>query len=147
MRIAFASDQDDVLRCFPVMVQLRPHLSQTDFRQRVADQQIQGYQLVFLEVDGEVKAVAGFRPMLNLVHGRFLYVDDLVTDQQSRSQGYGHQLLAWLEAYAAGQGFASLQLDSGLQRQDAHRFYRREGLIDSSLHFYKPLPEARADQV
>ena len=33
-----------------------------------------------------------------------------------------------------------IDLDSGVQREHAHRFYFREGLSISSLHFRKRLP-------
>ncbi|MBD0336919.1 MAG: GNAT family N-acetyltransferase, partial [Cyanobacteria bacterium Co-bin13] len=31
------------------------------------------------------------------------------------------------------------QLDSGVHRAEAHRFYFREGLVITSFHFAKPL--------
>jgi len=49
-----------------------------------------------LESDGEVRAVAGYRFLEKLLSGRFLYVDDLVTREIDRSQGYGGQLFDWL---------------------------------------------------
>jgi GNAT superfamily N-acetyltransferase len=86
-----------------------------------------------------VVAVAGFRIFEALVDGRRLYVDDLVTSAGERSQGHGAALLRWLETHAVAEGCETLQLDSGLQRKRAHRFYEREGMHVSSLHFRKPL--------
>ena len=84
--------------------------------------------------DGVV-AVAGFRIGDNLAWGRFMYVDDLATLAAQRSKGYGSGLLSWLRTYAASQGCEQLHLDSGMQRKDAHRFYEREGMTISGLHF------------
>lgn len=71
----------------------------------------------------------------NLAWGRFLYVDDLVTLPERRSAGHGAALLRWLLEHARRAGRDELHLDSGIQREDAQRFYRREGLELSSYPF------------
>lgn len=127
---------------FPVMVQLRPHLTLEDFCARVQRQQQQGYQLAYVvrqEDPDLVKGVAGFRIMENLVDGRILYVDDLVSAEGDRSQGYGAALLQWLADYAKAHDCVSLQLDSGVRRSLAHRFYFRHGMTISGFHFQRSL--------
>ena len=47
----------------------------------------------------------------------------------------GSALLRWLGHYARSHECKQLHLDSGVQRLDAHRFYEREGLEATSLHF------------
>ena len=121
--------------CFRVMRQLRSHLSEADFLQRVATQRGQGYQLLAALVDGQPAAVAGFRVGDNLAWGRFVYVDDLVTDEAHRSQGYGGLLLDWLVDYCRDNGVAELHLDSGVQRFAAHRFYLEKRMEISCHHF------------
>jgi len=74
-----------------------------------------------------------------LFSGRILYVDDLSTDEQHRSKGYGKLLLDWLKAEAKAHGCEQLHLDSGVQRERAHRFYCREGLTICCYHFQTPL--------
>ncbi len=86
-------------------------------------------------VDSDVVAVAGFRLCLNLAWGKFLYVDDLITDESARSQGYGKQLLDWLIAYANEHACQQIHLDSGVQRFAAHKFYLKNNLYISSHHF------------
>jgi GNAT superfamily N-acetyltransferase len=134
MPIKIASSEDEILQCFPVIVQLRSHLTQTDFLNRVKRQQQAGYQLVYLQ-DDRVKAVAGFRLVDTLAHGRLLYIDDLVTDTNVRSKGYGSALLDWLVGYAESQGCGSVQLDSGTHRSGAHRFYFSKGMEIGSFRF------------
>lgn len=133
IRIAITDDQ--LRACYPVMVQLRTHLESQAFVIQAQRQMQSGYQLAYLSNSEGVCSVAGFRISESLSWGRFLYVDDLITDAQMRSQNYGHQLLDWLVQYARQQDCAQLHLDSGLQRLDAHRFYQREGLQISSYHF------------
>lgn len=138
--IALAETDAVIARCFPVMAQLRPHLAAADFVARVRRQQAQGFLLAFLTDDtGEIRAVAGYRYLHKLSSGSTLYVDDLVSDEASRSRGHGRQLLAWLADQARAHGCDLLDLDSGVQRRDAHRFYFRERLTISAYHFALPL--------
>lgn len=137
--IRTAMTDDDVRRCFPVMAQLRPHLNADGFVPRVRSMQQEGFELAFLEEDGEVRAVAGFRCHDLLFSGRTLYVDDLVTDGRQRSRGHGAALLGWLEEEARARGCATLTLDSGVQRTEAHRFYFRQRMSIVGYHFSLPL--------
>jgi GNAT superfamily N-acetyltransferase len=88
--------------------------------------------------DGTVRAVAGYRYLDQLVRGRVLYVDDLVTDEAMRSHGYGEALLAWLYDLAQRTGCAALELDSGVHRAAAHRFYFRHRMTIAGFHFVRP---------
>ena len=117
------------------MAELRTHLVADEFVQRVHGQQKLGYQLVFLEDAGEVKAVAGFRVGEYLCWGKILYVDDLVTTASARSKGYGQQLFDWLLAHARATGCNEFHLDSGVEKFGAHRFYLRNRMNISAHHF------------
>ena len=125
--------------CFAVMSQLRPAYTQDGFVQGVFEQQPEGYRLAYLEVAGVVVATAGFRVTRCLAWGKFLYVDDLITDAAQRSKGYGKQLLNWLRDEALRLGCSQLHLDSGVQRKDAHRFYLRMNMELNSYHFAQRL--------
>ena len=93
-----------------------------------------------LAVDGkEVAGVAVYRVYENTFQGKQLYVDDLVTDERRRSTGVGRALLGYLEQKARAAGLDNLALDSGTQRQQAHKFYFREGMVATAFHFGKKL--------
>ena len=79
--------------------------------------------------------VAGWRVVDTTSVLRKLYVDDLVVDADARSGGVGSVLLDHLVGRARSLGCHTLELDSGHQRVDAHRFYLREGFTDASRHF------------
>lgn len=137
--IQIAATPAEINACHAVMAQLRPQYAQDEFLTQVQRQMKHGYRLASLSAAGAVQAVAGFRLLENLAWGQFLYVDDLVTDQNSRSQGHGKSLLNWLNEHARRQGCAQLHLDSGAQRKDAHRFYLREGMMNAGFHFMTKL--------
>ncbi len=134
--ISIATTDEQILRCFPVMVQLRPRLTEPEFLERVKRQkQTANYTLACLIEDGTVLSVAGFRISECLFYGPFLYVDDLVTDESARSRGFGGLLLDWLVDHARCNGCEALTLDSGVQRADAHRFYVSHDMQMDCYHF------------
>lgn len=135
MIIRLATTNSEIVACFPVMRELRPHIAEDQFLSRVRSQEKAGYKLAFVEQPDGVVAVAGFRAGENLAWGRFLYVDDLITLPSHRSKGFGAGLLSWLREFATKEGCVQVHLDSGIQRKDAHRFYEREGMTMASFHF------------
>jgi len=126
----------EILSTFDVMHQLRPKLTRDTYvatiRRLMANER---YRLVALLDDGRVCAVAGIRDMEMLYCGRITYVDDLVTDEASRSRGCGQALLDALKARAVAAGHEAIHLDSALWRVDAHRFYEREAMPKTAFHF------------
>jgi len=135
MLIKLAEFDSEILGCFPIMSQLRPHLQQVNFVEQVRHQMKEGYKLAFLQSEKQTVAVAGFRISTCLASGKFLYIDDLVVDELKRSQGYGQQLFQWLIEYAQNHHCQHLSLDSGVQRFEAHRFYLMQRLSITSHHF------------
>jgi GNAT superfamily N-acetyltransferase len=118
-----------------VLRQLRPHLDRPLLDGIVQAARSQGLTFTAAFRGGACVGVAGWRVMDTTSVVRKLYVDDLVTDEAQRSGGVGAALLAHLEGRAAAHGCTVIELDSGHQRTDAHRFYTREGFEDVSRHF------------
>jgi GNAT superfamily N-acetyltransferase len=136
-----ADDEAGMRACFPVMQQLRPHLADADeFVARWHRQRDAGYRVAAVWQDGRVVALAGYRLQENLIHGRFLYVDDLVTLDSARGQGHGERLMTFLKAEAARLGCSRLALDTALDNVLGHRFYYRNGLLARALRFYVSVP-------
>ena len=127
---------EDILAARRVMRQLRPQIPETAYLEMVRRMmQTDGYlQAAVFEGDAVV-AVAGYRFMEMLFSGKSLYLDDLNTDETHRSRGHGRMLMEWLKREARERGCKQLQLDSGVQRENTHRFYFREGLTINCYHF------------
>ncbi len=140
MLVRVAVEAEEIARCFAVMRELRPGLTGAEeFVARVREQQGEGFELAYLESEGEVVTVAGFRVRQMLASGLTMYVDDLVTGARFRSRGHGKTMLDWLMGRARELGCETFSLDSGTQRQEAHAFYFREGMRVTSFHFALPL--------
>ncbi|MDX6285471.1 MAG: hypothetical protein QOG53_956 [Frankiales bacterium] len=124
----------------PVLLELRPHLTEESFAAVYAEGYPQGLRFSAAYDDtGRCVGVAGWRVIATTHSLRKLYVDDLVTTELSRSTGVGRALLAHLEGHARTAGCQELDLDSGVHRFDAHRFYFRERMFISAHHFTRTL--------
>jgi GNAT superfamily N-acetyltransferase len=147
MNVTAAETDAQILACFPVMAQLRPHLLEDEFVSRVRRQTANGYRLVYIAGEsGQAVAAAGFRLSECLAWGRFLYVDDLVTLEADRSRGYGRVLFDFLVARAIEAGCGQLHLDSAVHRFGAHRFYLMHRMKISSHHFALELASSEVER-
>ncbi len=124
---------------YPVMKELRSHLSEQDFERTYEAGHVDGYRIAALFDGDECRACAGYRVMTDLVSGRYLYIDDLVTSEAWRSHGYGRLLNKYLVELARKEDCTSVHLGSATHRRDAHRFYFREGYTIYSFNFVQPL--------
>ncbi|MFC7322782.1 GNAT family N-acetyltransferase [Halobacillus campisalis] len=106
------------------MRQLRPQHDLLNYLDIVKDaKENDNYRLFALYDQGEIAAVIGFKPMITLYYGRFVWVCDLVTAEYKRSMGYGERLLSFVHKWASENEYEAVALSSGLHRSDAHRFY------------------------
>jgi len=124
----------------PVLQELRPHLTAASFAAVYEEGHPQGLRFTAAYEDGRCVGVAGWRIMATTATLRKLYVDDLVTTESERSHGVGRTLLSELTRRARAAGCHAIDLDSGVHRPDAHRFYMRERLAITSFHFGRTLP-------
>lgn len=129
------------LEAFQVMQELRQHLDEKTYLDLVEEaHQKDMYRIYALYDGGELVAVTGFKPMITLYYGRFVWVCDLVTSEQHRSKGYGKKLLTFVENWAVENGYQSVALSSGVQKKEAHRFYKEKMFYEPvSLVFRKGL--------
>jgi GNAT superfamily N-acetyltransferase len=135
MTIKLATTSAEIISCFTVMSELRPHLSLDAFTALVERMQTShGYAFAHLDDNG-IKAVAGIRIAEWLYTGKYLEIEDLITTETERSKGYGAMLFDWIADYARQQECIQLRLVSGVQRVDAHRFYLNKGMKFEAKYF------------
>jgi GNAT superfamily N-acetyltransferase len=135
MQVQLVQSDADLERVAGVMLELRDAFDRPGLLAQMREQRAQGYEVAWVEADGEVLCVAGFVVGTKLAWGRHIYVDDLVTAARHRSTGAGRTMIEWLKAHARELGCRDLHLDSGVHRFAAHRFYLRERFDIDSHHF------------
>jgi GNAT superfamily N-acetyltransferase len=124
----------------PVLAELRTQLTPESFAAIYAEGHPQGLRFTAaFDDDDRCVGVAGWRVVATTVAVRKLYVDDLVPSAAGRGRGVGRALLAELSRRAREASCRVIDLDSGVHRRDAHRFYMRERMAITSFHFGKPL--------
>jgi ribosomal protein S18 acetylase RimI-like enzyme len=130
----------DIAACFPVMRELRPHLtSAAELVTRVQSQSAQGYCLLAAWRSEKVVGAAGYRMQENLIRGAFFYVDDLVVAETERRGGLGAKLLDAVAAEARAAKCRHLVLDTAIDNLFGQRFYFRYGMLPAALRFAKTL--------
>lgn len=134
--IAHAETDDQIAATFEVMQQLRPQLEKTRYVPMIRSLMASdGLKLLVLSEENVVRAVASYRVMNMLYCGSLIYIDDLVADERVRSRGYGAKLIARLKEIGRSLGCSEIQLISRVTREQAHRFYFREGFGIECFHF------------
>lgn len=126
---------------FAALSVLRPKLQDINsFVEQINQvQRQQGYRLfgIFEEGISNAVAVCGVREEMNLVSGRHIHIDDLVTLPQYRKRGFGTRLLSEVQNIARQNGIAEIHIDSnvGGERTTAHRIYFQHGFEIGAYHF------------
>lgn len=124
------------LDAFPVMKQLRTHLGEDQYLSYLEQMTVDGYRLFGLFSDDDLAAIAGVDVLTNMYYGWHLWVFELVTNVNHRSKGFGEQLFRYLVERAENKGCEKIALSSGLQRDEAHRFYETRVEMDRASYVY-----------
>lgn len=85
------------------------------------------HALLVLEEEGRALGLAHALVRRSLLGAPTVELAALVVAQDARGKGHGEALFRAVEAWAASQGVAELELRSRLEREDAHRFYLARG--------------------
>ena len=129
--------REEFLTAFSVLAQLRTHLDEEAYLQDLEAMRQDGYRLFASYEGSTIKALAGIAIRTNFYYGRYLYIYDLITDRETRSQGHGKRLLDHLEELARADGCQTIALSSGVQRKHAHRFYEDKMGYDRVSYVFK----------
>lgn len=126
----------EIAACFTLMRELRPHFEdQPQFFSQVRRQLEDGYRLLAACAGEDIVGLAGFRVQENLVHGRFIYVDDLVVAASQRRNGVGTRLLDAVSDECRKLAIPTLILDTALSNSLGQRFYFRYGMLSRAMRF------------
>ena len=128
---------NELEQTYPVINQLRKHLSLESYISHVKAMSSSGYQIACLFEYDNVVSYVGFERLLNLYYGDHIWVYDLVTDEKRQGNGYGKMLLSYVEKLAKENSLNCVALSSGLQREDAHKFYEQAMSYSKASYVFK----------
>jgi len=134
MEIKIATDEE-IKYCYEIMHQIREDLSKNDFLTAISEQIKNGYQVVYVIENNQIICVAGFTISHKLTLGKYLYIEDFVTDKSVQFFESGKALFDFIKIYAKQQKCSSIHLDSSITRYDAHKFYLSQNMNIDSHHF------------
>jgi GNAT superfamily N-acetyltransferase len=118
--------------------QLRPQIP-GNYVERMKEVFATGAEMAVAVEAGQVCGVTVFRITLNTMVGRKIYSEDLVADANTTVKGVGKALMDFVKQEGRDRGCVSIELESGTQREQAHRFYFREGFTIKAFGFKQPL--------
>lgn len=102
-----------------------------------------GYRLfgVFVPTQKEAVAVCGFRLTHNLVWGRYIHIDDLVTQKSHRRHGHAQALLDAVTVEAKKMGCTEIHLNAYVspERAGMHKLCFNNEFFIASHHFRRNL--------
>jgi GNAT superfamily N-acetyltransferase len=88
------------------------------------------------DADGALVGICTAYLDLNSVRfGKRCWIEDLAVDPGWRSQGIGGAMLDAAREWAKAAGATHLELDTGLARGDAQRFYERQGETHKGISY------------
>ena len=135
-----AENKNDLERCYPVMKELRTSLSFENYINLYEQAHAKdGYEIMALQQDRKILAVMGYRILYDYVHGKHIYIDDLVSTSTERSKGFGAQFLEYAEQIARQQGCQCLRLCTGIENELGKKFYEKSGWNLRAVAYKKKL--------
>jgi GNAT superfamily N-acetyltransferase len=90
-------------------------------------------------VTGELVGVAGVLVTNHLHHVRHAWLYDLVVDEAWREQGYGTELVEFVEDWAEERGCEAVALASPLAKEGTHQYYENRDYEKWGYIIEKPL--------
>ena len=132
-------DLKELENIYDVVKQLRVELSYKEFEDLVYDMRHIEYKMIGIIDKDELCCYAGVAVQTNFYHKRHLYVYDFITDVKHRENGYGAMMLEYLSDYAKMAMCENMVLSSSFKKEDAHRFYEKQGFAKKSFIFVKGL--------
>ena len=96
--------------------------------------------LLVYESDGRVVAFLSLNFITQLaLEGDIARISYFAVDQSARGEGIGRQMEAYCEQMARSRQCDRIEVHCHQRRTDAHRFYERQGYIDSPKYLVKTL--------
>jgi ribosomal protein S18 acetylase RimI-like enzyme len=132
---------DNLVDVFSVLKELRPHLNFDTFLKVFQDaSKFDGYKLTAMKDEkNRILGLMGYRVLNDFVHGRHLYIDDLVIAEAYRSMSLGQKFLDYAENLASLNDCLNLRLCTGKENTRGMKFYEKNNWDMRAVVYKKKL--------
>ena len=89
MEVKLADSNSNIQGIAAVLQQLRTQFPVAYIKTQIREQMEDGYNIAYIEENGEIVCVGGFVIGQKLAWGKYLYIDDLITNENARSKSAG----------------------------------------------------------
>src|SRR4051812_13786978 len=89
---------------YPVLAQMYPKMTEAEYKTLIADRIHSGYRMLGVFKDDVCICSAGFWIGVRFYCGKFIQLDNMVTDQAHRSVGAGKLVVDWIKDLARKEG-------------------------------------------
>lgn len=123
MNVRELTDETERREAVPILRQLWSDADPEEVLAWTADEE---YHLFGGFVEGELVGVAGVLLNQHLHHSRHAWLYDLVVNERQRTQGYGTELVEFVEKWADESGCEYVALASPLAKKETHQYYESQ---------------------
>lgn len=138
-KIREIKNRKEMLGQYPLLCQLSPGLKKAAYKTMLKDMLAHRYRMAGVFDGKKCVGLSGFWISTKIYSGKYVELDNVVIDQEYRSQGIGKLVCHWILKEAKRKGCKTAMLDAYLSNEAGHRFYEREGFYKEGYHFLKKL--------
>jgi GNAT superfamily N-acetyltransferase len=133
-------NKQQMLETYHLVNHMYKNLSLQDFSYNLDEMiKLNNYKIVAGYYQHKLVALSGYWISRMLYCGRYLQLSNFVCDSQYRNNGFGAQIIKYLETKAIKLQCNKIVLDSYIENKKSHAFYYKHGFYIRGLHFMKDL--------
>lgn len=137
--IKIIDNVDDMLPQYELINQLSTTVSASQYKTMLNEMVANNYKQAVAYMENVPVGVCGFWINTKIYSGKYVELDNVVTDEKYRGKLIGKLLCDFVLAIAKQNNCKTAMLDAYLENEKAHLFYEREGFEKKGYHFIKPL--------
>ncbi|GEM_PF-6459578 len=136
MKFKLLTSREEWEFAYPILIQLRPDLTKSEFLNNQESLLNSGLKLVGAYLDEELVGVATINLYPHIKRGVCAWVHDLVVREGRRNKGIGRELMRFLENWARDNGASRLAVHTLKDKSDSQRFYEKKLSYPLSAYVY-----------
>jgi GNAT superfamily N-acetyltransferase len=137
IEIKLFSEVEFMLPQFDLIKLLSTNISCLEYEEMLNEMIKLNYKQAVAYYNSKPVGVCGFWINTKIYSGKYVELDNVVTDENYRGQEIGKLLCNFVLTIAKQNNCKTAMLDAYLENIKAHDFYEREGFIKKGFHFIK----------